>query len=280
MRRCVLRSGRVVAGAAAALAALPARAQEIPPWAVWHPPPASPSAEAIEDLHFLLFWIMVGICVLVFGLVLFVVIRFRESRHPVPDRTTHNTLLEVVWTLGPVLILVGIAIPSFRTLYFTDRVQEADLTVKATGYQWYWGYEYPDNGGLAFDSLPVSDEELQPGQPRLLQVDNAMVVPVDATVRLLTTAADVIHSFAVPAFGVKIDAVPGRTNETWFRTTREGTFYGQCSELCGTNHYYMPIMVRVVPQDEFESWLREAQAEFAERHPGPGPVLATLPEGD
>lgn len=208
---------------------------------------------------------MAGVCGLVVALLLYVAFRFREGRNPVPSRTTHNTALEVVWTLAPTLILVAIAVPSFHTLYAVDRISEADLTIKATGFQWYWGFEYPDNGGLVFDSLPVADEDLEPGQPRLLQADNALVVPLGARVRLLTTAADVIHAFAVPAFGVKLDAVPGRTNETWFQATREGTFYGQCSELCGTGHYDMPIMVRVLPQAEFDDWLREAREQFAAR---------------
>lgn len=255
-----------------------ASAQELPRWQLWHPPAATPSAAMIEDLHLLLFWVMAAICALVIGLMVYVALRFREGRHPVPNRTTHNTLVEVVWTVLPVVILVLIAIPSFRTLYTVDRIAEADLTVKATGYQWYWGYEYPDQGALAFDSLPVAEEDLEPGQPRLLQADNALVVPVGARVRLLTTAADVIHSFAVPAFGVKVDAVPGRTNESWFQATREGTFYGQCSELCGTNHYFMPIMVRVVPQAEFDTWLRAAQEEFASRS-GPSLAAAADPGG-
>lgn len=255
-----------------------AAAQELPEWQLWHQPAVTPSADRIEDLHLLLFWVMTAICALVIGLMIYVALRFREGRHPVPNRITHNTMVEVVWTVLPVLTLVLIAIPSFRTLYAVDRIADADLTIKATGYQWYWGYEYPDQDTLAFDSLPVADEDLEPGQPRLLQADNALVVPVGARVRLLTTAADVIHSFAVPAFGLKVDAVPGRTNESWFQATREGTFYGQCSELCGTNHYFMPIMVRVVPQAEFDTWLRAAQEEFASRA-GPSLAAAAGPGG-
>lgn len=270
-----------VLGGAVLLAGPAAHAQEeAGRWLLWHPEPATPSAASIDNLHLLLFWIMVGICLVVVALLLYVAFRFREGRHSEPTRTTHNTAIEIVWTIVPALILVAIAIPSFRALYTVDRISEADLTIKATGYQWYWGYEYPDQDGLAFDSLPVADEDLEPGQPRLLQADNAVVVPVGVRVRLLTTAADVIHSFAMPSFGVKLDAVPGRINETWFQPTREGTFYGQCSELCGTNHYFMPIMIRVVPQAEFDQWLAAAREEFASRRPPPRLAAAQRQTGD
>src|SRR5262249_35002847 len=170
-------------------------------------------------------------------------IRFREKASPVPSRTTHNTLVEVVWTVVPVLILVVIAIPSLRILYYSDRVEKADMTIKAIGHQWYWSYEYPDQGSLTFDALLIPDKELKPGQLRLLETDKRVVLPVDTNISVLVTADDVIHSWAVPSFGVKRDAVPGRINETWIRIEREGTYYGQCSELCGKDHGFMPITV-------------------------------------
>jgi cytochrome c oxidase subunit 2 len=187
-----------------------------------------------------------------------VVVKFNARANPVPSRTTHNTPIEVVWTLVPVLILVGIAVPSFRLLFLQLDVPKADLTVKATGKQWYWSYANPDNGKFEFDSLLEKDK-----QPRLLSVDNEMVVPVNKVIRVQTTGADVIHSFAVPAFGVKIDAIPGRLNETWFKATKVGVYYGQCSELCGKDHAFMPIAVRVVSDEEFASWAEAAKKKFA-----------------
>ena len=185
-----------------------------------------------------------------------------SKANPEPSKTTHNTLVEVVWTVLPILILVVIAIPSFRLLYFQREIPQAELTVKAVGYQWYWGYEYPDNGDFAFDSLMLNDEE-RGDQPRLLATDTAMVVPVDTTVRVIVTAADVLHAFAMPAFGLKMDAVPGRLNETWFKAEKTGTFYGQCSELCGIRHAFMPIRIEVVSKEAFAAWVEEAKAEYA-----------------
>jgi cytochrome c oxidase subunit 2 len=199
----------------------------------------------------------------VLGLMVFVMLRFNAKANPEPSKTTHNTLVEVVWTVVPILILVIIAIPSFRLLYYQRVLPEADMTIKATGYQWYWGYEYPDHGGFAFDSLMLNDDE-RGDQPRLLATDTAMVVPVNTTVRVVVTGADVLHSWAMPAFGVKMDAVPGRLNETWFRAVKTGTYYGQCSELCGIRHAFMPIRVEVVEPDAFASWVSEAQAEYAQ----------------
>jgi cytochrome c oxidase subunit 2 len=187
-----------------------------------------------------------------------VVVKFNAKANPVPTRTTHNTLLEVAWTLIPVLILVSIAVPSFRLLFEELDVPKADLTVKATGKQWYWSYAYPDNGKFEFDSLLAQDK-----QPRLLGVDNELVVPVNKVVRVQVTGADVIHSFAVPAFGIKIDAIPGRLNETWFKATKTGMFYGQCSELCGKDHAFMPIAVRVVSDQDFVAWVESAKKKFA-----------------
>jgi cytochrome c oxidase subunit 2 len=206
-------------------------------------------------------WLLVTITVItlfVLGLLIAVVVKFNAKANPVPSRTTHNTLIEIAWTLIPVLILVGISIPSFKLLFLQLDIPKADLTVKATGKQWYWSYSYPDNGKFEFDSLMVQDKK-----PRLLGVDNEMVVPVNKVVRIQTTGADVIHAFAVPAFGIKIDSVPGRLNETWFKATKTGMFYGQCSELCGKDHAFMPIAVRVVSDQEFATWVEGAKKKFA-----------------
>ena len=191
------------------------------------------------------------------ALLITVVVKFNAKANPVPSRTTHNTLIEVAWTLIPVLILVGIAVPSFRLLFEELDVPKADLTIKATGKQWYWSYAYPDNGKFEFDSLMAQDK-----QPRLLGVDNEMVVPVNKVVRVQTTGADVIHSFSVPAFGIKIDAIPGRLNETWFKATKVGMYYGQCSQLCGKDHAFMPIAVRVVSDQEFAAWVYDREEEI------------------
>jgi cytochrome c oxidase subunit 2 len=198
------------------------------------------------------------ITLFVLALLIVVIVKFNARANPVPSRTTHNTLIEVAWTLIPVMILVGIAVPSFRLLFEQLDIPKADLTVKATGKQWYWSYAYPDNGKFEFDSLLAKDK-----QPRLLGVDNEMVVPVNKIVRVQTTGADVIHSFAVPAFGIKIDAIPGRLNETWFKATKTGMFYGQCSELCGKDHAFMPIAVRVVSDQEFAAWVETAKKKYA-----------------
>jgi len=214
--------------------------------------------EDITTFHTWLFVIITVITLFVLALLIVVVVKFNAKSNPVPFRTTHNTLIEVAWTLIPVLILVGIAVPSFRLLFLELDIPKADLTIKATGKQWYWSYAYPDNGKFEFDSLLAQDK-----QPRLLGVDNEMVVPVNKVVRIQTTGADVIHSFAVPAFGIKIDSVPGRLNETWFKATKTGMFYGQCSELCGKDHAFMPIAVRVVSDQEFASWTEAAKKKFA-----------------
>jgi cytochrome c oxidase subunit 2 len=190
-------------------------------------------------------------------------VRFNARANPIPSRTTHNTLIEIAWTIIPIVILMVIAVPSFKLLFFQLNIPAADVTVKATGKQWYWSYNYPDNGQIEFDSLMLKEGERKEGQPRLLAVDNEMVVPVNKTVRVITTGADVIHSFAVPSFGIKIDAVPGRINETWFKATREGIYYGQCSELCGKDHAYMPIAVHVVSEQAFAAWLEEAKKKYA-----------------
>jgi len=212
----------------------------------------------ITWFHNWLFVLITIITLFVLALLVIIVIKFNAKANPVPSRTTHNTLIEVAWTLIPVLILVTVAIPSFRLLFLELDVPKADLTIKATGKQWYWSYAYPDNGKFEFDSLMAADK-----QPRLLGVDNEMVVPVNKVIRVQTIGADVIHSFAVPAFGIKIDAIPGRLNETWFKATKTGMFYGQCSELCGKDHAFMPIAVKVVSDQDFAAWVEDAKKKFA-----------------
>ena len=228
------------------------------PWEYKLQEAATPVMENIIWFHNWLLWIITIITLFVLALLITVVVKFNARSNPVPSRTTHNTLIEVAWTLIPVLILVGIAVPSFRLLFEELDIPKADLTIKATGKQWYWSYAYPDNGKFEFDSLLAQDK-----QPRLLGVDNEMVVPVNKVIRVQTTGADVIHSFAVPAFGIKIDAIPGRLNETWFKATKTGMFYGQCSELCGKDHAFMPIAVRVVSDQEFAAWVETAKKKFA-----------------
>lgn len=216
---------------------------------------ASPVMERLHDFHNILLWTIVSIAVFVTLLLLYVIIRFNKRANPVPSTTTHHTWLEVAWTGIPVLILLLIAIPSFRVLYYMDKAPNPELTIKVTGHQWYWSYEYPEYEGVAFDSRYIPDEEIKPGQLRLLEVDNRIVVPVGVDVRVLVTGADVIHAFAVPALGVKKDAMPGRLNETWFNVTHEGVYYGQCSEICGTGHGYMPVAVEAVSKERFKEWL-------------------------
>ena len=242
------------------------------PWQIDFQTPATPMMERIYDMNVLLTVIIVLITIFVLALLTYVVLKFREDRNPTPSKTTHNTLIEVIWTVVPIMILVLIAIPSFKLLYFNDVIPKADMTIKAIGHQWYWSYEYPDHGDISFDAIMLEEEELQPGQPRLLQTDTEVVVPVDTTVKVLVTASDVLHAWTIPAFGAKIDAVPGRINETWFKAMREGTYYGQCSELCGTNHGFMPITVRVVSRAEFDNWVAEQQA--AMNPPAEGALIA------
>lgn len=228
------------------------------PWEWTLQQSASPVMDNIVWFHNFLFVLITLITLFVLALLVIVVVKFNARANPVPSRTTHNTLIEVAWTLVPVLILVGISVPSFRLLFLELDVPKADITIKATGKQWYWSYAYPDNGKFEFDSLMAQDK-----QPRLLGVDNEMVVPVNKVIRVQVTGADVIHAFALPAFGVKIDAIPGRLNETWFKATKTGMFYGQCSELCGKDHAFMPIAIRVVEDQEFASWVETAKKKYA-----------------
>ncbi|MBN8921228.1 MAG: cytochrome c oxidase subunit II, partial [Rhizobiales bacterium] len=210
--------------------------------------------------------IITAITLFVLVLLITVMVKFNSRANPVPSKTTHNTAIEVAWTLIPVLVLIAIAVPSFKLLFFQLNTPQADITVKATGKQWFWSYTYPDDK-FEFDSLIVRDGDLKPDQPRLLAVDNAMVVPVNKVVRVQVTAADVIHAFGVPSFGVMVDAIPGRLNETWFKATKEGVYYGQCRELCGKDHAFMPIEVRVVSEQAYSAWLEESKKKYASDAP-------------
>ena len=248
----------VVASILAAAGAAFAGTGQPTPWEVTLQGSASPVMDNIIWFHNFLFWLITAITIFVLILLIIVAVKFNAKANPVPSKTTHNTLIEVAWTIIPVLILVGIAVPSFRLLFQELDIPKADLTIKATGKQWYWTYAYPDNGKFEFDSLLVADKA-----PRLLGVDNEVVVPVNKVIRVQVTGADVIHAFAIPSFGIKIDAGPGRLNETWFKATKEGMFYGQCSELCGKDHAFMPIAIRVVNDQEFAAWVEAAKKKFA-----------------
>ena len=249
--------------AAGGLRALPAMAAAPVPWGIGMQPAASPVKHLIENLHNLLLVIITIITLFVLGLLAYVIWRFDAKKNPAPSRTSHNTILEVAWTVIPVLILVVIAIPSFRLVYFQDRAQNADMTIKVTARQWYWHYTYPDSADLNFDSRLLPREELKPGQRWLLEVDNELVVPAGKQIRVLTTSDDVIHSWFIPSLGVQRYGIQGRTIETWFMAERPGTYYGQCNQICGTQHAYMPIVVRAVPEAEFTAWLEEAKKKFA-----------------
>jgi len=248
-----------------AAGAVPAAAQEgyADPWQLGFQEAVTPVMQQLSDLHDLLMWVITVITLLVLGLLGYACYRFRASRQALPSKRTHHTALEIAWTAIPVLILIVIAVPSFKLLYFMDRAVAPELTLKATGSQWFWSYEYPGSGDFSFDAYMVADADLQPGQLRLLTTDTQVVLPVDTDIRLLVTANDVIHSWAMPRFGIKVDAVPGRLNESWMRIEEPGTYYGQCSELCGDYHAFMPIMVRAVSKDEFQKWLEQARQEHA-----------------
>lgn len=241
------------------------------PWQMGLQEPASPVMENILAFHNLVLYVITAIVLFVLALLIIVVVRFNARANPTPSRTTHNTAIELAWTIVPVLILVMIAVPSFRLLFQELNIPPSDITIKATGKQWFWSYAYPDSN-LEFDSLMIPEKDLKPGQPRLLAVDNPMVVPVNRVIRVQTTGGDVIHSWTVPSFGYKVDAIPGRLNEGWFRATREGIFYGQCSELCGRDHAFMPIEVRVVSEQAYAAWLAEAKKKFALDAPRSAPT--------
>lgn len=236
------------------------------PWQLGFQEAVTPVMEQITSFHNLLLWVITLITIFVLALLAYTCIRFKASSNKVPSKRTHNAMLEVAWTAIPVLILVVIAIPSFKLLYYSDVVEEAEMTIKAIGRQWYWSYEYPDHGNFTFDAFMIADEDIDEaaGQKRLLETDVRVVVPVETNIRLLTTASDVIHSWAMPQFGVKLDAVPGHVNEVWFKVDEPGTYYGQCSELCGAYHGFMPITVEAVSKVDFEAWTKQAQEEFAE----------------
>ncbi|MGB0920094.1 MAG: cytochrome c oxidase subunit II [Alphaproteobacteria bacterium] len=257
-----------------------ALAQQPTEWGLYFQEAASPVMRDITSFHDLLLVIITVITIFVAGLLLYVMVRFNRRANPEASTTSHNTLIEVIWTVAPILILVVIAIPSFRLLYLEDVIPEdIDLTIKATGNQWYWSYEYPDHGNFSFDSIMKEDDELEEGEPRLLAVDNRIVVPVNKKVRVLVTASDVIHNFAMPAFGVKMDGVPGRMNETWFLAEKEGTYYGQCSELCGIRHAFMPIQIDVVSEEEFAQWIEWAKTEYADASSAPITLAASPVSG-
>ena len=232
-------------------------------WQLGFQNPASDGMRDIVNFHNnILLPIIIAISVFVLFLMIYACIRFRASRNPNPSKTTHNVAVEVLWTLIPCLILIVMAVPSFKILYKQDTIPKAEVTIKAIGYQWYWGYEYPDEN-IIFESYMIKEEDLKENQPRLLTVDNEVVVPVNKVVKVLITANDVLHAWALPSFGVKRDAVPGRINETWFKAEKVGTYYGQCSELCGIQHAFMPITVRVVSQEDYAEWLSGAKIKFA-----------------
>jgi cytochrome c oxidase subunit 2 len=232
------------------------------PWQMDLQDAASPVMQDVASFHFFLLWVIAVISAFILALLLICIVRFNARANPTPSRTTHYTPIEVLWTIVPVIILAAIAVPSFRLLFVQLEVPKPDLTVKVTGKQWFWSYSYPDSK-FEFDSMMVQEKDLKPGQLRLLAVDNEMVVPVNKVVHVLVTGADVIHSFAVTSFGIRMDAVPGRMNETWFKATTEGVFYGQCSELCGKDHAFMPIAVRVVNENDFNTWLNGAKQKYA-----------------
>ncbi len=252
-------AGALLASAGAAFAGL----GHPSPWQMDLQGSASPVMDEISEFHYYLLWVIGLISAFVLALLLIIIVRFNARSNPTPSRTTHNTPIEIIWTIVPVIILAAIAVPSFRLLFVELDVPHPDLTVKATGKQWFWSYSYPDNGNFEFDSLMVQDKDLKPGQPRLLTVDNELVVPVNKVVHVLVTGADVIHSFMVPSFGIRIDAIPGRMNETWFKAITTGMFYGQCSELCGKDHSFMPIAVHVVSESDFNAWAAQAKQKFS-----------------
>ena len=264
----VARRGAFLATLAASLfGAGAARADSPQPWEMGFQPWATPVMERVESFHnHVLLPIITIITLFVLGLLVYVMWRFNEKRNPTPSKTSHYPVIEVLWTVLPVLVLVFIAFQSFPLLYFADRAPDASMTLKAIGHQWYWSYEFPDNGDIKFDATLNTDAT---GDKRLLETDNHVLLPINTKVRLLTTAEDVIHSWAMPSFGVKLDAVPGRLNETWIEIVREGIFYGQCSELCGNGHGYMPIVVEGVTKEKFDAWVQQKKAAM---NGGPAPT--------
>ena len=249
------------------------------PWELGMQDAATPVTERIHAFHNELLVLIFAISLFVVGLLIYVMVRFNARAHPVPSRTSHNALIEVLWTVIPVLILVTIAVPSFKLMYYMDRVPDAKMTVKVTGHQWYWEYNYPDQGNLDFNSNLIADKDLKPGQPRLLEVDNPLVIPVDTTVRVQVAGSDVIHSWYVPSFGVQEYAVIGRLNEAWMHVNHTGTYYGECNQICGVNHAFMPIKVVVLSQADFDKWLAEAKTKFAATDMPKGEPTGANPTG-
>jgi cytochrome c oxidase subunit 2 len=243
-------------------------ATEPHPWQLGMQEPGSVVKDSLHHFHNMLLWIITIITIFVLGLILYTIFRFRASANPTPTRTSHNTLLEIAWTAIPVLILVVIAIPSFKLLYLGDRTPNPEMTLKVTGHQWYWSYEYPDSGDLKFDSYMVAENDIKPGMRRLLEVDNKVVVPVGTNVRILVAGTDVIHSFFIPSLGVQIYAMPGRLNEAWVNVDRPGVYYGQCNQICGVNHAYMPIAVEALSKPDFAKWVADAKKKFAQGSDG------------
>ena len=261
------------------MAAPGAEAAEPKPWQFGFQPSATEVMDRLSAFHDVLLVIITLIAAFVLGLLVYVMWRFNQQRNPAPSRTSHNTVIEMLWTVVPVLILISIAIPSFKLMYYMDRVPNPEMTVKVTGHQWYWSYEYPDQGGLAFDSNIVPEDQLKAGQKRLLEVDNPLVVPADTIIRVQVTGTDVIHSWFVPSFGVQEYAIVGRLNESWMKIDHPGTYYGQCNQICGVNHAFMPIKVEAMPKDAFQRWLVDAKKKFARRDDDTGAVrVAAIPD--
>ena len=233
------------------------------PWQMWLQEPMSPTAVLVHDLNLYLLILEAAIVIFVLGLMWYILFRFSEKKNPIPSKVTHNSLLEVAWTAIPILILVIVAIPSLKALYFTDKAPNAEMTLKVIGNQWYWTYEYPDHGGITFDSLPIPEDELKEGQPRMLSVDNPLVLPANTQIRFLIASNDVIHNFAMPSLAIKVDATPGRVNEAWTEMREVGNYYAMCSELCGVNHSLMPIHIKAVSKEDFAKWIVKAKEEFA-----------------
>ncbi len=223
---------------------------------------ASVGMEKFVNFHHMLLIIITAVVIFVFVLLVYTCVRYHHKNNPVPSKFTHNVGIEILWTLIPCILLIIIAIPSFKLLYYVDTVGKMDMTIKVVGRQWFWQYEYPEEK-IAFDSYIIPDDQIKPGQHRLLEVDNELVLPIDTDIRILVTAGDVIHSFAMPALGIKLDAVPGRINETWVRITKPGHYYGQCSELCGIGHGFMPISLKAVSKEDYKAWTEEAKKKFA-----------------
>jgi cytochrome c oxidase subunit II len=276
---------RAVSRLALGFGALPALAssawaEQAHDWQLGMQPAATSIDQRLQSFHDELQVIIFLITIFVLGLLLYVMIRFHHSRNPTPTRTSHNPVIEISWTVIPVLILVAIAIPSFKLMYYMDRVPPDAMTIKVTGHQWYWTYAYPKEN-ISFDSNSVADKDLKPGQPRLLTVDNPLVVPANTNIRVLVTSTDVIHSWYVPAFGVQEYAVIGRDNHAWFNVLHPGTFYGECNQICGINHSHMTIEVVALAKPDFEKWLTTAKKKFADDRPGNGgaPAGGAAPTG-